>query len=100
MKIDKKNYPQVYLEQCKYKIKKKKVIDFIDAELDLDSDDSDDSNSEYYIMHFRLTKIMHDITYTIRSLIKIKLCYLSTVKSSIKHNIFYVLKCDTNISLK
>ena len=35
MKIDKKNYPQVYLEQCKYKGKKKKLVDFIDAELDL-----------------------------------------------------------------
>ena len=33
MEIDKKSSPQVYLEQCKYK----------DAELDLDSDDSDDS---------------------------------------------------------
>ena len=43
MKIDKKNYPQVYLEQCKYKIKKRKLVDFIDAELDLNADDSDGS---------------------------------------------------------
>ena len=42
MKIDKKNYPQVYLEQCKYKIKKRKMVDFIDAELDLNPEDSDD----------------------------------------------------------
>ena len=41
MKVDKKNYPQVYLEQCKYKIKRKSV-DFIDAEVDLSSDDSVD----------------------------------------------------------
>ena len=40
----KKKYPQVYLEECKYKIKKKKIVKFIDAELDLD--DSDDSNCE------------------------------------------------------
>ena len=33
------NYPQIYLEQCKYKIKKRKMVDFIDAELDLISDD-------------------------------------------------------------
>ena len=33
MKINKYNYPQVYLEQCKYKIKKKKAADFINAEL-------------------------------------------------------------------
>ena len=46
MKIDKKNYPQVYLEQCKYEIKKKKMVNFIDVELDLDLNDSDDYDSE------------------------------------------------------
>ena len=40
------NYPQAYLEQCKYKIKKKKMVNFIDDELDLHSDDSDYSNFE------------------------------------------------------
>ena len=30
LKVDKKNYPQVYLEQCKYKIKKGEVKSFID----------------------------------------------------------------------
>ena len=38
MKIEKENYPQVYLEECKYKIKKKKITEFIDVELELDSD--------------------------------------------------------------
>ena len=38
MKIEKKNYPQVYLEECKYQIKKKKMSKFIDDELELDSD--------------------------------------------------------------
>ena len=42
LRIEKKNYPQVYLEQCKYKIKRRKPVDFIDAEVDLSSDDSDD----------------------------------------------------------
>ena len=37
MKIDKKNYPQVYLEECKYKIRKIKITEFIDAELESDS---------------------------------------------------------------
>ena len=47
MTIDEKNYPQVYLEECKYKTKNKKIVKFIDAELDLiDFDDSDDS--EYF----------------------------------------------------
>ena len=45
MKIDKKNYPQ----QCNYKIKRKKMVNLIDVELDLDSNDLDDSNSENYI---------------------------------------------------
>ena len=42
LKLDKKNYLQVYLEQCKYKIKRRKLVDFINAEVDLSSDDSDD----------------------------------------------------------
>ena len=36
MKMNKKNYPQVYLKECRYEIKKKKMIKFIDAELNLD----------------------------------------------------------------
>ena len=38
LKIDKKNYPQVYLEQCKYKVKKREIKSFNDYEIDLDSD--------------------------------------------------------------
>ena len=41
-KIDKKAYPQVYLEECKYKLKKRKIVSFIDSEI-ID-DDSDDDN--------------------------------------------------------
>ena len=45
--MDKKNYPQAYLKECKYEIKIKKMTRFIDFELDLDdSGDSNDSNSE------------------------------------------------------
>ena len=39
--IGKKNYPQVYLEQSNYKIRKRKLVDFIDDEVGLSSDDSD-----------------------------------------------------------
>ena len=42
MKTDKKNYPQVYVGECEYEIKKKKMSRFIDIELDLN--DLDDSN--------------------------------------------------------
>ena len=37
MRIEKKNYPQVYLEECKYKTKKIKMPEFIDAELESNS---------------------------------------------------------------
>ena len=43
LKIDKKNHPQVYLEECKYRIKKTQMPKFIKNELKSDSDlDSDD----------------------------------------------------------
>ena len=38
LRMNKKNYPQVYLEECKYKIKKIQTSRFINAELDSDSD--------------------------------------------------------------
>ena len=41
LRIDKKNYPQVYLEHCEYKITRRELVSFIDDELDLSSDDSD-----------------------------------------------------------
>ena len=45
LKTDKKNYPQIFSEQCKYKIKKRELVNFIDDEVDLSSDnDSDDSD--------------------------------------------------------
>ena len=36
--MKKKNYPQVYLEECKYKIKKTKMPKFIITELESESD--------------------------------------------------------------
>ena len=44
-KIEKKNYPQVYLEECKYKIRKIQISRFINTELDSDSG----SNAELMI---------------------------------------------------
>ena len=38
MRIDKKNNPQVYLEECKYRIKKIHMSRFRNAELKLDSE--------------------------------------------------------------
>ena len=36
--MNKKNYPQVYLEECKYKVKKINTPKFINTELELDSE--------------------------------------------------------------
>ena len=45
MKIEKKNYP-VYLEECKYKVKKIHVSRFINAELESNSDSESKSDTE------------------------------------------------------
>ena len=42
LKIDKKAHPQAYLEECKYKLKKRKPESFIDLEI-IDDDSYDDS---------------------------------------------------------
>ena len=49
LKIDKKAYPQAYLEECKYKLKKRKIVSFIDSEIiddDSDEDNGYDSDNE------------------------------------------------------
>ena len=47
MKIDKKNHPQLYLEECKYRLKKIQMSRFINTELKSNSDSSDlDLDSE------------------------------------------------------
>ena len=38
MKMDKRNHPQVYLEECKYRVKKIQMSRFINTELKSDSD--------------------------------------------------------------
>ena len=47
LKIDKTVLPQAYLEQCKYKLKKRRPVNFIDIEIiDDNEDDSYDSENE------------------------------------------------------
>ena len=44
LKLDNKRaYPQAYLEQCKYKLKKRKIVNYIDDEI-IDEDSDSDSN--------------------------------------------------------
>ena len=38
MKIEKKNYPQFQLDECKYKVKKIQMCRFINAEVESDSE--------------------------------------------------------------
>ena len=46
MRIDKTNHPQVYLEECKCKVKKIQIPRFINTELKSDSDSDSDLDSE------------------------------------------------------
>ena len=49
LKIDKKAYPQAYLEQCKYKLKKRKRSRYIDHLEIIDYDSENDSDSDNYV---------------------------------------------------
>ena len=48
MRMDKKYFPQVYLEECKYKIKKIQMSRFINVELESDSELDDGSDNDSY----------------------------------------------------
>ena len=51
LKIDKKTFPPAYLEQCKYKLKKRKRSRYIDhlEIINYDSENDSDSNSISYV---------------------------------------------------
>ena len=50
LRIDKKAYPQAYLEECKYKVKKRKLVSFIDfGIIDDDSDSDIDSHNNFSV---------------------------------------------------
>ena len=56
LKIDKRAYPQAYLEQCKYKLKKRKIVNYIDDEImdedsDSDIDDAIDSHLNFSVTY-------------------------------------------------
>ena len=46
MRMEKKNYMQVYLEECKYRLKKTKITNFIKIELDSESESELESDIE------------------------------------------------------
>ena len=47
MRMEKKNYPQVYLEECKNKIKKTKMTNFIKIELESESESELEPDIEF-----------------------------------------------------
>ena len=54
LKTDKKTYPQAYLEECKYKLKKRKIVnyindDIIDVDSDSDINDAIDSHLNFSV---------------------------------------------------
>ena len=55
LKIDKRAYPQAYLEQCKYKLKKRKIVNYIDDEIIDEDSDSDIDDDVYSHLNFSAT---------------------------------------------
>ena len=46
IRMNKTNYPQVYVEECKYKVKKIQTSRFINTELETDSEPDLETDSE------------------------------------------------------
>ena len=44
--MEKKNYPQIYLEECKYRMKKTKMTKFIEAKLESESESESEFESD------------------------------------------------------
>ena len=55
LKIDKRAYPQAYLEQCKYKLKKRKIVNYIDDEIIDEDRDSDIDDAIDIHLNFSVT---------------------------------------------
>ena len=46
IRANKKYYPQIFLEECKYVQEQIKIENYIDLDLDLDSDSNDETESD------------------------------------------------------
>ena len=55
LKVNKKAYPQAYLEQCKYKLKKRKIVNYIDDEIIDEDSDSDINDAIDSHLNFSVT---------------------------------------------
>ena len=56
MRMEKNNYLQVYLEECKHRMKKKKMTKFIEAELESESESVLESDIELLELNNCLNK--------------------------------------------
>ena len=54
LKIDKRVFPQAYLEQCKYKLKKRKIVNYIDDEIIDEDSDIDDAIDSILIFWYQI----------------------------------------------
>ena len=61
MKMNKKSYPQVYVEECKYKVKKINTPIFINIELESDSEP--DSEPDRFRVKHSNRKLMIELKY-------------------------------------
>ena len=46
MRVEKKNYPQIYLEECRYKTKETKMTKFINTVLESESESESELESD------------------------------------------------------
>ena len=53
IRVNKKYYPQTLLEECKYVIRKNKMENLINDDLDLSSSDESDNETGFYLCWFR-----------------------------------------------
>ena len=60
LKIDKRAYPQAYLKQCKYKLKKRKIVNYIDDEIVDEDSDIDDAIDSHLNIKTRRSSILID----------------------------------------
>ena len=54
IRMEKKNYPQVYLEECKYRVKKIQMSRFINTELKSESESESQSDTELIAYSLRI----------------------------------------------
>ena len=76
LKIEKRAYPEAYLEQCKYKLKKRKPVSFIDCEIiddedcEIINDKNDNKNDDDYPCNYGNYKRVIKLSWSIYYLIK------------------------------